>query len=480
MPTTLVWLRQDLRLADNPALVEAAARGAVLPVYVLDDASPGEWKPGGAARWWLRRSLEALALDLEARGSRLVVAEGDPLDVLLDLATRAEADAVAWNRCYEPFAIERDRRIKSALRERGLLVWSCNAALLFEPWTVETQGGDPYKVYTPFARACLARSEVRKPLPPPDELTSPRIASSTSFAAIHDERQPASWPSGLEATWSPGEFSARTTLDRFLEDKVRDYGDNRDRPDLPATSRLSPHLHWGELSPHEAWHRTLDCCGAAQSPRPGSGSETFLKELLWREFGYHILYHFPHLPRAPLNPAFDAFPWADAKANRNAWRFGRTGYPMVDAGMRQLRATGWMHNRVRMIVGSFLVKHLLEDWRHGAAWFWDNLVDADLASNTLGWQWVGGCGPDAAPYFRVFNPVLQGRKFDPDGRYVRGWVPELAKLPTGHLHAPWEAPASVLDAAGVRLGETYPKPIVEHKRARQRALDAFEQVKRGA
>ncbi len=478
MPTTLVWFRQDLRLADNPALHAAVARGAVLPVYVVDDATPGRWAWGGASRWWLRRSLEALARDLEARGSRLVLAAGDPLEALFELAARAEADAVVWNRCYEPHATARDRAVKTGLRARGLEVASYNGALLFEPWTVATGAGEPYKVYTPFARACFRSQPPPRPLPVPERWTSPKVASTITLPAIHDDRMTTDWTNGLVAAWTPGETSALEALSAFLEDKVANYGDNRNRPDLVGTSRLSPHLHWGELSPRQAWHATLARSGEGDAPAAGSGHETFVKELLWREFGYHILYHFPNLPTAPLKDAFRDFPWASDKSNRNAWRFGRTGYPIVDAGMRELRTTGWMHNRVRMIAGSFLVKHLLEDWQHGASWFWDNLVDADLASNTLGWQWVAGCGPDAAPYFRVFNPVLQGQKFDPDGAYVRRWVPELAEVPTPDLHAPWEARDEVLAKAGVRLGETYPKPVVAHKPARQRALDAFDRIKR--
>ncbi|MFW5680653.1 MAG: cryptochrome/photolyase family protein [Pseudomonadota bacterium] len=477
MPTTLVWFRQDLRLADNPALVEAAARGAVVPVYVVDDTGADPWAPGGAGRWWLRESLADLDRNLRERGSALVVRAGDPLDVLRSLARDFEADGIVWNRCYEPFAIRRDERIKAELKADGLEARSTNGALLFEPWTIATQGGDPYKVYTPFARACLKQAAPKAPDDVPDLSTTPKVHSTSIELDSIFETSTNDWTEGLAQAWTPGQSCAFATLTEFLEDKLEDYGDNRNRPDLAGTSELSPRLHWGELSPRQVWHATFRHCGGGEALDPGSGSETFLKELLWREFGYHILYHFPDLPDAPLKERFAGFPWADDKTNRNAWRFGRTGYPIVDAGMRQLRSTGWMHNRARMITGSFLVKHLLEDWRHGAAWFWDNLVDADLASNTLGWQWVAGCGPDAAPYFRVFNPVLQGEKFDPDGDYVRRWVPELAKLPTRHLHAPWDAPREVLAEAGVKLGETYPQPIVEHKRARQRALDAFATIK---
>ena len=480
MPTTIVWFRQDLRLADNPALAEAAARGSVVPVYILDDATPGEWAIGGAGRWWLSHSLDALEAGLRELGSRLLRLEGQPLEALERAVAATEADGVVWNRMYEPWAIERDTDIKRRLKERGLAVWSTNGSLLFEPWTIATQNGDPYKVYTPFSKTCLKAQPPREPLDTPRKLHTPKVVWQVENEFVQLSEATAGWAQGLHSTWSPGFSFAHKRLAKFLEEKVEDYGDKRDRPDHDGTSRLSPRLHWGELSPHEAWHATVAACGGAAALDPGRGSEVFLRELIWREFGYHILYHFPHLPEAPLRPAYARFPWADDEDSRNAWRFGRTGYPIVDAGMRQLRHTGWMHNRVRMVVGSFLVKDLLEDWRHGERWFWDNLVDADLASNTLGWQWAAGCGPDAAPYFRIFNPVKQGEKFDPEGAYVRHWVPELAALPTEHLHAPWAAPRQVLDDAGVRLGRDYPAPIVDHKQARARALDAFEQVKQSA
>ncbi|MEO1089392.1 MAG: deoxyribodipyrimidine photo-lyase [Pseudomonadota bacterium] len=480
MPTTIVWFRQDLRLADNPALRAAAERGAVLPVYVLDDTTPGAWTIGGAGRWWLRQSLEALDRALHERGSRLVLLQGDPGVALTRLAAAAEADSVMWNRAYEPFAIARDTALKTSLTDRGLSVVSHNGALLFEPWTVATQTGQPYSVYTPFAKACLKAPAPPSPAPAPVRLHTPEVSPTEEIG--FDDLFPTRvvWSQGLAAAWSPGETKAHSTFTRFVADILEDYGDKRNRPDVEGTSRLSPHLHWGELSPRQAWHGVLAACGGAEALDPGRSSEVYLKELLWREFGYHILFHVPDLPTAPLKPAFAHFPWADDKDNRNAWRFGRTGYPIVDAGMRQLRTTGWMHNRVRMVAGSFLVKDLLEDWQHGACWFWDNLVDADLASNTLGWQWVAGCGPDAAPYFRIFNPVKQGEKFDPDGAYVRRWLPELERLPQPYVHAPWTAPKSVLAEAGVSLGTTYPTPLVDHGEARGRALDALQRIKHAA
>ncbi|MFP4125436.1 MAG: cryptochrome/photolyase family protein [Alphaproteobacteria bacterium] len=480
MPTTLVWFRQDLRVDDNPALADAARRGAVVPVYILDDATPGDWAIGGAGRWWLQESLAVLDDRLTAMGAPLTVLGGPPEAALEALAAATGADGLVWNRCYEPFAIARDAAIKAAFEARGFAVWSCNGALLFEPWTIATKNGDAYKVYTPFSKACLNAPRPRRPLETPRRLHAPKVPSTRFEVSRQWCPATADWVRGLETSWRPGLSFAIKDLNSFIEDKVEEYGDSRDRPDRRGTSELSPRLHWGELSPHQVWHAAMAACGGEAALDPGRGSEVFLKELIWREFGYHILYHFPDLPEEPLNPRFRDFPWADDEAMRNAWRFARTGYPIVDAGMRQLRRTGWMHNRVRMIVGSFLVKDLLEHWRHGAAWFWDNLVDADLASNTLGWQWVGGCGPDAAPYFRVFNPVKQGERFDPEGAYVCRWVPELAELPLEHLHRPWTAPEATLRAAGVRLGESYPRPIVDHGAARQRALNAFARIKQAA
>lgn len=480
MPTTIVWFRQDLRVDDNPALSEAAARGAVVPVYILDDATPGDWRIGGAGRWWLQESLAVLDRRLGELGAPLTVLGEPPESALTALAEAAGADGLVWNRCYEPHAIARDRAIKAAFRERGFEVWSTNGSLLFEPWTVATKNDAPYKVYTPFSKACLNAKRPRPPLAPPARLHPPKVSSTGHEISRQLLSPTSSWTDGLQEHWAPGFSFADNVLSDFVEDKVEEYGDNRDRPDRRGTSELSPRLHWGELSPHQVWHAAMTACGGEEALDPGRGSEVFLKELIWREFGYHILYHFPHVPDAPLKEQFHAFPWGDDEDNRNAWRFGQTGYPIVDAGMRQLRRTGWMHNRLRMIVGSFLVKDLLEHWRVGASWFWDNLVDADLANNTLGWQWVGGCGPDAAPYFRIFNPVKQGEKFDPEGAYVRRWVPELADLSIRHLHAPWTASEKTLNDAGVRLGESYPHPIVDHGAARQRALDAFARIKQAA
>lgn len=481
MPTSLLWFRQDLRLRDNPALLAAAERGAVVPVYVFDDHNP-EAAIGGAGQWWLRHSLESLAQSLRGHQSRLILRRGDPAVELENLLAESGADAVFWNRCYEPHARERDAAIKAGLKNRGVEARSFNASLLFEPWEIETKSGKPYQVYTPFSRACFDAGVKAAEGPAPMALTGPeRWPGTLELADLDLLPSKPDWSTGLRETWQPGERAAEAACQRFLETSIDAYGDARDRPAQEGTSRLSPYLHWGEIGPRQIWQAVDHALKGRGGAEPGSGPHTFLKELIWREFGYHILFHFPHLPEAALKPEFDAMPWLDDKKDwRNAWRFGRTGYPIVDAGMRQLRETGWMHNRVRMVVASFLIKDLLQDWRQGAAWFWDNLVDADLASNTLGWQWAAGCGPDAAPYFRIFNPVRQGEKFDPDGAYVRRWVPELAKLPNDKLHAPWAAAEDLYAGTGVALGDDYPRPIVDHKEARQRALAALDQIKKAA
>ena len=475
----ILWFRQDLRLSDNPALAAAAKSGRpVVPLYILDEETPGDWAPGGAARWWLHHSLEALGESLAARGAPLVLMRGRAEDILPRLAKRLGAGAVYWNRCYEPHAVARDTALKAALKSDGLEAESFNASLLFEPWAVATKADKPFSVFTPFWKACLAHEAPPRPLAAPRALKplakAPRGERLSAWRLL--PRKP-DWAQGFAAHWTPGEAGAKARLTSFLGAALADYAEARDRPGGETTSRLSPHLHWGEIGPRQVW-QAMEMQGLSDGrTRAGKTAAKFLSELGWREFSYHLLFHFPGLPEANFRAAFDAFPWRrDAKALR-AWQAGRTGYPIVDAGMRELWSTGWMHNRVRMIVASFLTKHLLIDWREGAQWFWDTLVDADLASNSASWQWVAGCGADAAPYFRIFNPVLQGEKFDPAGAYVRRWVPELAGLPDAALHKPWTAGEAVLRAAGVALGRTYPKPMVEHAAARTRALEAFGTIK---
>lgn len=477
---TLVWLRHDLRLADNPALAAARARGApVLPVFVWAPQEEGDWAPGGASRWWLHHSLAALDGELRARGSRLVIRRGASGEELARLVRETGAGAVLWNRRYEPAARARDEAVAAGLSARGVAVGAHGAALLHEPARLVNREGRPYQVFTPFWKACLARGAPPPPLPAPRDLPPPaRWPRSLDLRELGLE--PAvDWAAGLRAAWTPGERGASVRLRRLLAEALPGYPTDRDRPDREGVSRLSPHLRWGEIGPRQIWHATARAVHRAGQPAWARGAEAFLRQLGWREFAYHLLWHFPDTPARPLRAPFERFPWREDAAARCAWRRGLTGYPFVDAGLRQLWATGWLHNRARMVVGSFLVKDLLLPWPDGARWFWDTLVDADLANNTLGWQWAAGCGADAAPYFRVFNPVLQGRKFDPDGAYVRRWVPELARLPDRWLHQPWAAPGGVLAAAGVALGAGYPRPVVEHEAARARALAALASLRSG-
>jgi deoxyribodipyrimidine photo-lyase len=474
---TLVWFRQDLRIADNPALLAAARRGAVIPLYILDDTREGSWSLGGAQRWWLHQSLDALDQELRALDSRLILRCGPATQIIKEVIANGAIDSVYWNRRYEPAAIVHDAQLKAALSAGNVNVKSFNSTLLNEPWLIKNQSGRPYQVFTPFWRYCLKLADPRPPEPMPERLDKPRTwPKSTPLAAL-TLLPNIRWYETMAATWTPGERGAAMRLAAFVKETVRSYATSRNLPGVCGTSMLSPHLHFGETSPHQVWHAVK----AANEPDQRTATEwrkqPFLTEMYWREFAYHLLYHFEHTPTEPLRAEFTRFPWTRNAAHLSAWQRGCTGVPMVDAGMRQLWATGWMHNRVRMIVGSFLVKNLLLPWQDGAHWFWDTLVDADLASNTLGWQWCAGCGADAAPYFRIFNPVRQGEIFDPDGNYVRTWVPALARLPTPYIHAPWTAPDDVLRGAGIALGETYPRPFVDLKRTRIKALDAYQAMR---
>jgi deoxyribodipyrimidine photo-lyase len=474
--TTLVWFRQDLRLADNPALSAALATGeAVVPVYIHAPGEEGIWRPGAASRWWLHGSLARLDEDLKERGSRLCLRLAtDSLAELLNLARECGAGRVLWNRRYEPAVIARDRQILAGLRDAGLEARSYNSALLHEPWEVENRSGAPFQVFTPFWRQCLSMADPAEPLPAPSAVPAPRVWPRSVNLAELALLPRIDWAAGMRESWTPGSASAHRRLNVFLDEAFGGYSGSRNRPDLSGTSRLSPHLHFGEIGPREIWHAARRHAESEAADWRGS---QFLAEVGWREFAHHLLFHFPQTPTEPLRAGYARFPWRSDPAALDAWQRGMTGFPIVDAGMRELWHTGWMHNRVRMIAASFLVKDLLVSWQDGARWFWDTLVDADLASNTLGWQWVAGCGADAAPYFRIFNPGTQGIRFDPDGAYVRRWVPELAKLEAAFIHEPWSAPPAVLQAAAVRLGETYPNRMVDHAAARQAALAALATLK---
>ena len=474
----LVWFRQDLRLADQRALSAALATGRpVLPVYILDDAAAGSWKRGAASRWWLHHSLTSLAKDLSDLGAPLILRRGATALHLAELAAVTGATAVYCSRCYEPWAARLETSLKDLLVKDGVELKRYSGVLLKDPETLRTQAGDPFKVYTPYWRALNASGVPAQPLPRPEAIKAvkTKIASDKlkDWALLPTRPD---WAGGMREAWRPGEAGAQSNLDLFLDHALTGYSEMRNRPDMTGTSRLSPHLHFGEISPHQCWHAAA-LQAAKNGGRSDKGLETFHKELVWREFSYNLLSHWPDLPEQPFRKEFAAYPWAkDGKALK-AWQRGATGYPIVDAGLRELWHTGWMHNRVRMVVASFLIKHLLVPWQQGEAWFWDTLVDADLASNAASWQWVAGSGADAAPYFRIFNPITQGETFDPEGIYVRRWVPEIARLANAHLNAPWDAPQEVLRAAGIELGRTYPYPIVNHSHARERALAGYESVK---
>jgi deoxyribodipyrimidine photo-lyase len=467
----ILWFRQDLRLEDNPALCAAVEQGRILPVYILDDVNAGRFAMGGASRWWLHHSLSALQRDLQGH---LRFFKGDASEILSGLMKKTGAQGVYWNRCYEPWRIARDKAIKTALKEQGADARSFNGSLLWEPHEVLKEDGTPYKVFTPFyRRGCLERAgEPRVPVERSERIDYADYGGGVDLDALGLMPE-IDWYSGMAAEWTPGEAGAQTRLTDFVEHGLRGYKEKRNRPDLQNVSRLSPHLHFGEISPHTAWH-TAWKAEAVQGLK--SDGDVFRSELGWREFSHTLLYHFPELPQENWQKKFDTFPWLKDYGALECWQRGMTGYPIVDAGMRELWQTGYMHNRVRMVVASFLVKHLMLHWQHGERWFWDTLVDADLANNSASWQWVAGCGADAAPYFRIFNPITQGDKFDPKGEYTRRFVPELAQMPDKYLFCPWEAPKAVLEQAGVVLGETYPQPIVDHKKARERALGAFSDI----
>jgi deoxyribodipyrimidine photo-lyase len=472
----IVLFHRDLRVSDHPALNAAVETGApIIPLIVYDETSPGPWVPGGASKWWWHHSIASLEGELEALGVRLILRRGPTVDVARDLITETNADGLYLSRGYEPWLCALEKTLHDTFASDDFSVRRFRGRLLFDPDHVRTKTGDIYKVYTPFWRAVFAKGVV-PPLKAPSSIrASGQALASDDLASWELTPTKPNWAERFGEVWSPGRAGAEEKLDAFLADALADYDEARDLPGHRGTSRLSPHLHFGEISALEVWHRVLPLFDTAG--RHEKGAETYLKELVWREFSYHLLYHFPHIPEAPFKAQFSAFPWREDDDGLRAWQRGRTGYPIVDAGMRELWATGWMHNRVRMIVGSFLTKNLLIPWQAGEAWFWDCLVDADLASNSASWQWVSGSGADAAPYFRIFNPITQSERYDPDGAYIRKWVPELKKLPNKHIHAPWQAPAEVLRAANVTLGKSYPQPILDHKETRERALKAYEQVK---
>ncbi len=477
----IVWFRDDLRLADHPALERACASGRpLICVYVSDPSAATPRPPGGAARWWLHHALADLDGQLQRLGGGLLLLHGPAAEVLEQLAVETRAAGVYWNRRYGQDERTLDAGIKQRFRDLGLQASSLPGGMLHEPWTLRPDGVPPYQVFSAYWRACLRLGAPAAPCP---------IPAGMQFADLRSLDQPfrrrlvelnllphsPDWAGGLRAAWTVGEAAAWQRLQQFVEEGLRGYAGARDFPGLPGSSRLSPYLRFGQLSPRQVWHAVW--AAAAVHRLPNGDVEKFLSELGWRDFCQYLHYHHPGLERRNLQRGFERMPWRQDPSALQAWQQGRTGYPLVDAGMRELWQTGWMHNRVRMVAASFLVKHLLLDWREGEAWFWDTLVDADVASNPASWQWVAGCGMDAAPYFRVFNPVLQGQKFDERGDYVRHWVPELAGLPDRFLHQPWALPAAQARTAGFRIGSDYPSPVVEHAQGRERALQAFARMR---
>lgn len=472
----IMWFRRDLRLTDNPALAAAVSSGCpVICLYIHDTESKKLRSDGGASLWWLDKSLKALSADIAERGGQLVLRSGNARDVLMHIVEESGAAGVFWNRRYGAQEREMDARIKSELLENSICAQSFNGSLLTEPWTFKTGSGGHYKVFSPYWRTVQANYKPHWPLEAPNDLSAPQIASEDLASwALHPSAP--DWSRGFSPEWQPGEEGARKRLALFLDGPISDYSDYRNRPDLTSgTSGLSPHLRFGEISPVTIWRAAQAKIDSGEVNE--KSAKVFLSEIAWREFSYVLLFHHPELAACNYNTNFEHMPWRhDAKALK-AWQRGQTGYPIVDAGMRQLWATGWMHNRVRMIVASFLTKHLLIHWTKGEEWFWDTLVDACPAANAASWQWTAGSGADAAPYFRVFNPITQGEKFDETGDYVKKWCPELARLPRKFLYSPWTAPELVLREAGVKLGTNYPHPIVDHKEGRARALDAYETMK---
>ena len=467
----LFCFRNDLRLTDNAALTAAANTGKpLLLCYVLDDETSPQWKLGGASRWWLHHSLTKLIQSLkETYNAQLILRKGAWAEEISKLAKDINASDVYWSRNYEPYMVEAETTLKEELAEYGIQAHRYAGHLLFEPEQIYTKSQTPYAVFTPFWRNCLEQKEPKEPLDQPESMNvygSDTLATDTLEDWELLPTKP-NWASTF-TEWTPGEESAYQQLKLFIEQILTGYAHSRDIPSVRGTSKLSPHLHFGEISPRQIWHAI---------PNKEENMK-FLAEIGWREFSYHLLTHNPTLPTEPYRPEFAHFPWHQDSAKFARWQQGQTGIPIVDAGMRQLWQTGWMHNRVRMIVASLLVKNMLIPWQEGAAWFWDTLVDADLASNSASWQWVAGSGADAAPYFRIFNPVTQSQKFDAEGEYIRTWVPEIKDLPNKYIHAPWEAPQQTLADAGVTLGKNYPKPIVDLKKTRQAALNAYASIKR--
>ena len=467
----IFWFRQDLRISDNSGLYEAAKNGKILAIYILDDTNSDKWAMGSASKIWLHNSLISLNKSLN---NQLNLYIGSPKEIIPQLIEKYNANEVYWNRCYEPYRIKQDSEIEETLHNNSIECQIFNGSLLWQPEEILKKDSSSYKVFTPYYRhGCLKAKAPREPLPEPKQLQL--IIDAANKCSIDELNllPSAQWHKKL--TWKMGEKTAQEKLFQFLDNGLMGYAEGRNNPYKENISKLSPHIHFGEISPNQIWYNAQT---TAQLRGITKDLDVFLTEIAWREFSYYLLYHFPELPNKNFQNKFDHFPWQDDEMSLKQWQQGKTGYPIIDAGMRELWQTGFMHNRVRMIAASFLVKNLLIHWQHGAKWFWECLLDADLASNSASWQWVAGSGADAAPYFRVFNPILQGEKFDPHGEYTRKYLPELAKLPNKYLFSPWKAPADILKESGIALGENYPRPIVDLAESRDRALKAYFSTKR--
>lgn len=476
MSNCILWFRQDLRLNDNPALQAALkSEQAIIPIYIHDTSV--DWHPGAASRWWLHHSLIALRNDLHDRGSDLVVKTGQTENILLELCSQHEVSEIYWNRCYDPAAVDRDTGLKKHLQKVSIQIHSFNSSLLAEPWDVLKKDQTAYRVFTAFWNTLQRQGFSHYQSAAPATMPSlPATVTATNKSDIDTLTllPQTDWDKAFYQHWSPGEAHTQQSVQAFTENLLKDYPEERDIPAFDSTSHLSMALHFGEASP---W-QLVRAVHSSDNQNDYKAVEQYLRQLAWREFAHHLLYHFPDTTENPLDKRFENIDWhPDSAARLQAWQTGNTGIPFVDAGMRQLWTTGWMHNRVRMVAASFLTKNLQVSWLDGARWFWDTLVDADLANNTMGWQWVAGCGADAAPYFRIFNPVRQGERFDADGSYVKKWLPELAELPAKWIHQPWNAPDKLLSEAAIQLGKDYPLPIVDLAQSRQDALDRWDQIK---
>lgn len=476
MPTAqsiILWFRSDLRLQDNPALKAAHASGRrIIPAFIHSPGEERPWPPGEAARWWLFHSLRALDAALRQRGSRLLVQRGPTVHTLVSLLREAGASAVYWNRRHEPAATAAEEAVQSALESAGVECRRFDAALLHNPEEILSGQGTPYRIFTAFWKRARQAPPSTGLSRAPDRLSP--LPRGLRGLRVEELGLLPPGKRGPEAPWRPGEAGALEALAKFVGDALADYPDARDRPGTKGTSKLSPHLHFGEISPL----RVLASVRGKGHRIPLGAAEAFERQLYWREFAHYILHHFPHTAEHPLDGRFERFAWTGDENLLLAWQKGITGYPMVDAGMRELAVTGWMHNRSRLVTASLLTKNLRIHWLEGARWFWEHLVDADLANNSFGWQWTAGCGADASPFFRVFNPTRQGERFDSEGEYVRRWVPEIAGLPNRWIHHPWEAPPTLLATAKITLGTDYPLPVVDFSSSRERALLAYRKMPR--